>query len=63
MAARKYDSSKNKVGRPRKDRDIRNLVIAMTLANMSLGDQFSDSEGIAVPPRFGLQIEPSRQMA
>jgi hypothetical protein len=37
MVARKYDSSKRKVGRPRKDRDIRKLVIDMALANLGWG--------------------------
>jgi hypothetical protein len=36
MAAQKYDSSKKKVGRPRKKKDIRKLVIAMALANLEL---------------------------
>ena len=37
MAARKYDSSKAKVGRPRKKKDIRKLVIEMALANLGWG--------------------------
>jgi hypothetical protein len=37
MAAQKYDSSKKKVGRPRKKKDIRKLVIAMALANLGWG--------------------------
>jgi transposase len=37
MAARKCDSSKAKVGRPRKKKDIRKLVIEMALANLGWG--------------------------
>ena len=37
MAARKYDSSESKVGRPRKKRDIRKLVVEMALANLGWG--------------------------
>ncbi|MGB7813620.1 MAG: hypothetical protein WBP56_21075, partial [Polyangia bacterium] len=33
LAARKYDSSRRKTGRPRKPRDIRKLVIDLALAN------------------------------
>ena len=36
MAAQKYDSSEKNVGRPRKKKDIRKLVIAMALANLEL---------------------------
>jgi hypothetical protein len=52
MAARKYDSSESKVGRPRKRKDIRKLVIEMALArealnameiSSSFGDEFPDS--------------------
>ncbi|MGA9652806.1 MAG: hypothetical protein WBV96_02735, partial [Polyangia bacterium] len=32
LAARKYDSSRRKTGRPRKPRDIRKLVIDLALA-------------------------------
>ena len=35
LAARKYDSPRRKVGRPRKRRDIRKLVIKMALANLA----------------------------
>jgi len=34
LAARKYDSSESKVGRPRKMKDIRKLVVEMALANL-----------------------------
>ena len=37
LGARKYDSSRRKVGRPRKARDIRKLVIEMALANLGWG--------------------------
>jgi hypothetical protein len=37
MAARKYDSSESKVGRPRKRKDIRKLVVEMALANLGWG--------------------------
>jgi putative transposase len=37
LAAQKYDSSKSKVGRPRKRNDIRKLVIDMALANLGWG--------------------------
>ena len=34
LGARNYDSSHRKIGRPRKRRDIRKLVIEMALANL-----------------------------
>ena len=37
LAARKYDSSRHKTGRPHKPRDIRKLVIEMALANEGWG--------------------------
>jgi hypothetical protein len=37
LAARKYDSSRRKTGRPRKARDIRKLVIDLALANEGWG--------------------------
>jgi hypothetical protein len=37
LAARKYDSSRSKTGRPRKTRDIRKLVIDLALANEGWG--------------------------
>ena len=37
LAARKYDSSRRKTGRPRKPRDTRKLVIEMALANEGWG--------------------------
>jgi hypothetical protein len=37
LAGRKYDSSKAKVGRPRKQKDIRKLVIEMALTNLGWG--------------------------
>ena len=37
LSVRKYDSSRNKVGRPRKPRDIRKLVIKLALANPTWG--------------------------
>ena len=37
LAARKYDSSRRKTGRPRKPRDIRKLVIDLALANEGWG--------------------------
>ena len=37
MAARKYDSSESKVGRPRKKKDLRKLVVEMALANLGWG--------------------------
>jgi len=55
MAARKYDSSKKKVGRPRKDRDIRKLVIDMALANLGWG-----YTKIRDALRTGLKIEIGR---
>lgn len=33
----KYDSSKRKVGRPRKNNDIRKLVVEMAIANLGWG--------------------------
>jgi hypothetical protein len=55
MAARKYNSSKMKVGRPRKDRDIRKLVIDMALANLGWG-----YTKIRDALRTGLKIEIGR---
>jgi putative transposase len=55
MAARKYDSSKMKVGRPRKDLDIRKLVIEMALANLGWG-----YTKIRDALRTGLKIEIGR---
>jgi hypothetical protein len=40
LGKRKYDSSKSKVGRPRKEKDIRKLVIEMALANVGWGYTF-----------------------
>jgi putative transposase len=37
LAARKYDSSRCKTGRPRKARDIRKLVVKMALENLGWG--------------------------
>jgi hypothetical protein len=37
LAARKYDSSQRKTGRPRKARDIRRLVVKMALENLNWG--------------------------
>jgi hypothetical protein len=37
LGARKYDSSGCKIGRPRKRRDIRKLVVEMALANLGWG--------------------------
>ena len=37
MAARKYDSSESKLGRPGKKKDIRKLVVEMALANLGWG--------------------------
>ena len=37
LAAQKYDSSKSKVGRPQKRKDIRILVVDMALANLGWG--------------------------
>jgi putative transposase len=55
MAAQKYDSSKKKVGRPRKRKDIRKLVIAMALANLGWG-----YTKIRDALRTGLKIEIGR---
>ncbi len=55
MAARKYDSSKAKVGRPRKKKDIRKLVIEMALANLGWG-----YTKIRDALRTGLKIEIGR---
>jgi transposase len=54
-AARKYDSSKAKVGRPRKKKDIRKLVIEMALANLGWG-----YTKIRDALRTGLKIEIGR---
>jgi transposase InsO family protein len=55
LAARKYDSSRRKVGRPRKRRDIRKLVIEMALANLGWG-----YTKIRDALRTGLKIEIGR---
>jgi putative transposase len=55
MAAGKYDSSKAKVGRPRKKKDIRKLVIEMALANLGWG-----YTKIRDALRTGLKIEIGR---
>jgi hypothetical protein len=55
MAARKYDSSKRKVGRPRKKNAIRKLVVDMALANLSWG-----YTKIRDALRTGLKIEIGR---
>ena len=55
MAARKYDSSKAKGGRPRKRKDIRKLVIEMALANLGWG-----YTKIRDALRTGLKIEIGR---
>jgi len=55
MAARKYDGSKGKVGRPRKKKDIRKLVIKMALANLGWG--YTKIRGAL---RTGLKIEIGR---
>ena len=55
MAAQKYDSSKKKVGRPRKKKDIRKLVIEMALANLGWG-----YTKIRDALRTGLKIEIGR---
>ena len=55
LSARKYDSSSRKLGRPRKARDIRKLVIEMALANEGWGyTKLRDAL------RTGLQIEIGR---
>jgi hypothetical protein len=55
MAARKYDSSESKVGRPRKRKDIRKLVVEMSLANLGWG-----YTKIRDALRTGLKIEIGR---
>jgi transposase len=55
LAARKYDSSKRQVGRPRKQRDIRKLVVDMALANPGWG-----YTKIRDALRTGLKIEIGR---
>jgi putative transposase len=55
LAARKYDSSENKVGRPRKKKDIRKLVVEMALANLGWG-----YTKIRDALRTGLKIEIGR---
>ena len=55
MAARKYDSSESKVGRPRKRKDIRKLVVDMALANLGWG-----YTKIRDALRTGLKIEIGR---
>src|SRR5664279_4790934 len=55
MAARKYDSSESKVGRPGKRKDIRKLVVEMALANLGWG-----YTKIRDALRIGLKIEIGR---
>jgi putative transposase len=55
LAAQKYDSSKSKVGRPRKRKDIRKLVIDMALENLGWG-----YTKIRDALRTGLKIEIGR---
>jgi len=55
LAARKYDSSKSKIGRPRKRKDIRKLVVDMALANLGRG-----YTKIRDALRTGLKIEIGR---
>ena len=55
MAARKYNSSESKVGRPRKRKDIRKLVVEMALANLGWG-----YTRIRDALRTGLKIEIGR---
>ena len=55
MAARKYDSSESRVGRPRKRKDLRKLVVEMALANLGWG-----YTNIRDALRTGLKIEIGR---
>jgi transposase len=55
LAARKYDSSQRKKGRPRKARDIRKLVVKMALENLNWG-----YTKIRDTLRTGLEIEIGR---
>jgi len=55
LAARKYDSSESKAGRPRKRKDIRKLVVEMALANLGWG-----YTKIRDALRTGLKIEIGR---
>jgi len=55
LAARKYDSSESKVGRPWKRKDIRKLVVEMALANLGWG-----YTKIRDALRTGLKIEIGR---
>ncbi len=55
LGARKYDSSHAKLGRPRKARDIRELVIEMAMANVGWG-----YTKIRDALRTGLKIEIGR---
>ena len=55
LAARKYDSSQRKTGRPRKARDIRKLVVRMALENLNWG-----YTKIRDALRTGLKIELGR---
>ena len=55
LAARKYDSSQARIGRPRKSRDIRKLVVEMALANPGWG-----YTKIRDALRTGLKIEIAR---
>ncbi|MGO9291223.1 MAG: integrase core domain-containing protein, partial [Polyangia bacterium] len=55
LAARKYDSSHRKTGRPRKARDIRKLVVKMALENLNWG-----YTKIRDALRTGLKIEIGR---
>ena len=55
LAARKYDSSRRKTGRPRKARDVRELVVKMALENLGWG-----YTKIRDALRTGLKIEIGR---
>jgi len=55
LAARKYDSSRRKTGRPRKARDVRKLVVKMALGNLGWG-----YTKIRDALRTGLKIEIGR---
>ena len=55
LGAEKYDSSQRRIGRPRKRRDVRNLVIEMVLANPGWG-----YTKIRDALRTGLKIEIGR---
>ena len=55
LGARKYDSSRGRIGRPRKRQDIRKLVVDMALANLGWG-----YTKIRDALRTGLKIEIGR---